>query len=113
MRNYKAPDNSLHSLSEEDIENGGLDMLPAGSVEITDQEAKQLSAPSPEQAKADRIIAIDAELAALDDKGRRPSREIAVALAAGQPAPAAAVQKLADIEAQAGPLRAERKTLTT
>jgi hypothetical protein len=40
--NYKAPDNSLHSLSEEDVANGGEAYLPAGAVAITDAEAEAL-----------------------------------------------------------------------
>lgn len=42
MKHYKAPDNSLHALSDEDIERGGMDLLPPGSVEIDAIEAEQL-----------------------------------------------------------------------
>lgn len=45
MPNYKALDNSLHFLSEEDIANGGERLLPPGSVRITDDEYTRLSAP--------------------------------------------------------------------
>ena len=44
---YKSPNNSVHSLSEVDIDNGGELLLPAGSVEITDAEAETLQAPPP------------------------------------------------------------------
>lgn len=59
-----------------------------------------------------RISEIDSLLADIDLKGARPSREIAAALAAGSPAPTGSVQKLAELEAQAETLRAERRTLT-
>lgn len=44
---YKAPDNSLHFLSDEDIANGGEDLLPPGCVQITDAEHADLSKPLP------------------------------------------------------------------
>ncbi len=44
MPNYKAPDNSLHFLSDEDIANGGEALLPAGSVQISDAEAEAIRA---------------------------------------------------------------------
>lgn len=49
MKNYKAPDNSkasgfsLHWLSDSDISNGGEMMLPYGYVEISEQEANEIS----------------------------------------------------------------------
>ena len=39
---FKAPDNSLHSLSEEDILKGGRALLPIGSVAISDEEAEAI-----------------------------------------------------------------------
>lgn len=39
MQHYKAPNNELHSLSDDDIANGGEALLPAGSVPISDAEA--------------------------------------------------------------------------
>lgn len=60
-----------------------------------------------------RIGEIDNELAAIDAKGARPSREITAALAAGSQPPAAAVQNLNDLEAKAALLRSERRSLTT
>jgi hypothetical protein len=41
---YKAPDNSLHSLDSTEYEH----LLPAGSVQITDAEAKALHPVAPE-----------------------------------------------------------------
>jgi hypothetical protein len=32
MKTYKAPDNSLHELSDQDISNGGERYLPAGCL---------------------------------------------------------------------------------
>ncbi len=42
MNYYKAPDNTLHALSDQDIANGGEKYLPAGSVPITPEEADAL-----------------------------------------------------------------------
>ncbi len=114
MPHYKSPNDSRpHWLSDEDVANGCEAMLPVGSVEITDADADMLRAPTPEQVKAARITDIDMELIEIDAKGARPSREITAALAAGSQPPAAAVQKLADLEAQAESLRSERRSLTT
>lgn len=44
---YKAPDNSLHYLDDDNF----LSLLPAGSVPITDAEAKALTAPPPPTAQ--------------------------------------------------------------
>jgi hypothetical protein len=44
MSYYKDGSNRLHYLSEEDIENGGLDFLPNGSAPISDTEAAQIIA---------------------------------------------------------------------
>lgn len=41
--NYKAPDNSLHFLSEQDIASGGESYLPKGSVAISEAEAESLT----------------------------------------------------------------------
>lgn len=112
MPNFKDAVNGLHFLSDEDIANGGASLLPAACIQIIDEEAARRLAPTTDQIKAARIASIDAELAAIDANGARPSRDIAAALAAGSTAPAAAVQKLIDLDAQAGPLRAERRTLT-
>lgn len=58
-----------------------------------------------------RIVEIDAELAAIDSAGARPSREIALAMLAGTDAPEEAKAKLIALEASAAALRAERTTL--
>lgn len=64
MKTYKAPDNSLHSLSPEDIANGGEKYLPADCVEITEAEAEEIRAanmpkPDPVQQVKDQIEAIE------------------------------------------------------
>lgn len=52
MPHFKTPDNALHFLSDEDIANGGLDLLPLGCVEITDQEAEAIRAAAQAAAEA-------------------------------------------------------------
>lgn len=61
---YKAPDNSLHFLSDEDIANGGEALLPAGCVQITDEEAEAIrvvnlpaSEPAPAVEPVDKLKA--------------------------------------------------------
>lgn len=44
MKNFKSPDGSLHSLSEEDLAKGGFDLLPSGSVAISDADAAAVRA---------------------------------------------------------------------
>lgn len=61
MQTYKAPDNSLHELSESDIANGGENYLPPGCVQITNAEADAMRAPSVDQIKAHQWNAIKAE----------------------------------------------------
>lgn len=109
MPYYKDPSNGVHFLDSEDY----IDLLPKDCSEISDDEAKALLQSATKEDPITRLLSIDAKLAEIDAKGARPSRDIAAAIAAGQSAPAAAVQKLADLEAQAGLLIAERKTLTT
>lgn len=46
MQYFKAPDNSLHALSNEDIANGGKSLLPIGCMEITEVEAETIRAAS-------------------------------------------------------------------
>lgn len=51
MPHFKDTLNRLYFLSEEDIANGGEDLLPSGCVQITDAEAEALrqpTAPMPE-----------------------------------------------------------------
>lgn len=59
-----------------------------------------------------RIPQIKAALLQIDSEGARPAREIALALAAGGPAPVAAVNKVQALETQAQTLRAELATLS-
>lgn len=42
MPHFKAPDQSLHFLSDADISNGGESMLPSGCIQITDAEAERI-----------------------------------------------------------------------
>lgn len=51
MPHYKSPDNKVHWLESAEHEN----LLPTGSVQITDEEAEELNAPPPET--AEQIIA--------------------------------------------------------
>lgn len=44
MPHFKAPNDTLHFLSDEDIASGGIEMLPAGCVEITEAEATSIRA---------------------------------------------------------------------
>ena len=51
---YKAPDNSLHFLDFQEFEN----LLPAGSVRITDSEAAAARAPSLAQAQSAQVALV-------------------------------------------------------
>jgi hypothetical protein len=42
MFSFKDPQNKVHQLSEEDLANGGLALLPSGSVRVEDEEAERL-----------------------------------------------------------------------
>lgn len=63
---FRCENNRLHFLSDEDIAKGGAAMLPAGCVEISDEEADQIRAesnrPTAESVRAKR----DSLLAASD-----------------------------------------------
>jgi hypothetical protein len=63
MPNYKSPDNKVHHLDSEQYEN----LLPAGSVKITDEEANQLLNPAPvlEEVIAKSLLQIDADTDAI------------------------------------------------
>jgi len=52
---FQAPDQSLHYLSTQDIENGGEKLLPSGSVPITDNQANTII--SAQQAAAAALAA--------------------------------------------------------
>lgn len=116
-------DSEIHSVLPDDkveitreVHLALLDMQAAGKVISHDDMGHPVAIdpPPPTQAQlnATRLVEIDSLLADIDVKGARPSREIASALAAGQPAPPLSVQKLASLEAQASALRTERRTLT-
>lgn len=102
--NYKAPDNSIHFIEPEFAH-----LLPAGCVKITEEEAQALQ-PKPDL-KAQRRAEISAALAKIDSDSARPARAVAVALAAGQPAPAFDLTKLKTMETQAAALRTEAAAL--
>ena len=56
---YKAPDNSLHFLDDAAFEN----LLPAGSVQITDEEAESLRPkPDPKDAIKAQIATLEASI---------------------------------------------------
>lgn len=65
MKHYKAPNNSIHALSLEDIANGGEAMLPLGCVEITKEEADQITNPSHGVAVPSAVTMRQARLALL------------------------------------------------
>lgn len=61
--NYKAPDNSLHFLSDADIANGGEKFLPHGCVQINDLEADALRPkPDPKEAIKSQIVQLEAQI---------------------------------------------------
>lgn len=64
MKTYKAPDGSLHCIDPE-FEH----LLPAGSVEIREEEAAALRRPTIEQLKADLLVAINAERDRREESG--------------------------------------------
>jgi hypothetical protein len=45
MPYYKGPDDRLYWLSDEDIVNGGRDLIPAECVQISDEEGRQIENP--------------------------------------------------------------------
>lgn len=47
MNFYKDPQNGIHALSDEDIKNDGLQLLPLDVVEITEAEAMTITNPPP------------------------------------------------------------------
>jgi len=98
--NYIAPNKSLHFIEPEFAH-----LLPAGCLEISEAEAEALR-PKPDH-KAQRRAEINAALAKIDADSARPARAVAVALAAGQAAPAFDLNKLKTMEASAATLRAE------
>ncbi|MFN3886881.1 MAG: hypothetical protein ACK4MG_07975 [Aquabacterium sp.] len=67
---------------------------------------------TPEQKLLARKQELQAALAEIDAAGARPAREIALAVAAGDPAPQVAVQRLKALEADAAKLRAELASLS-
>lgn len=101
---YKATDNSLYFLSDEEIANGWESSLPMGCERITDEQAQAIR----EQAKlSNRAQTIAARLASIDAESIRPARAVAAALAAGSAAPSFDTAKLQALETEAQALRQE------
>ena len=96
MPYYKDLSNKLHAPDAYGFEH----LLPAGSIEITQEEYDILANPPPtaEQVKATRTAQIKAALAELDAKSIRPLRD-------GDTA------RLSELEAQANALRKELGSL--
>lgn len=80
---YKAPDNSLHHLSQQDIKNGGEKYLPNGSVQISDEEANAIRSASAKPAKIKSVTMRQARKALLR-AGKLALVEQAIAGMAGQ-----------------------------
>lgn len=77
--------------------------LPLGAAPVVI--GYTLPAPPLAAAKGARLASLKLQLAALEAPALRPMREALGALLAGQPVPAAAKQRLDEIEAAAAPLR--------
>lgn len=99
-KTFRAPDGSLHCIDEEFTY-----LLPSGCVEIDVKEIGVSNAVNPK--RWDILSA----LAAIDTESVRPSRAVALAIAAGQVPAAADVAKLAELEQRAQDLRNELRTL--
>ena len=78
MPYFKAPDNSIHFLSIEDIANGGEKLLPAGCVQITDAEATALLAAQQPAPTVPQIVSPRQIRLAMTQTGIRSNVEAAV-----------------------------------
>lgn len=78
MHHFKAADDSLHCLSDEDIANGGMSLIPPGCVEITSAEADALRGVPPTPA-VPRVLTPRQIRLALSQMGYREQVEAAVA----------------------------------
>jgi hypothetical protein len=87
--------------------------LPAGYVEITQQEYMQFIESMSQAAvpAESRESEIRRRLLAVDSEGARPAREVALALLSGNDPPLAAVTKLNELENEAQALRDELAAL--
>lgn len=106
MSHYKAPDNSLHFLDDDNF----VSLLPAGSIAITDEEAEALRPQPTAPTVQDQIVAIEAA----NPITHRNLRDLAMAVAAlgelvtGQPAAnLPMVQTIQSLEEQITALRAQ------
>ena len=78
MPYFKAPDNSIHFLSDEDIANGGEKLLPAGCVQITDAEVTALLAAKQPVPTVPQIVSPRQIRLAMSQTGMRANVEAAV-----------------------------------
>ena len=65
MPHFKDQENCLYFLTDDDVASGWLEKLPPGLVQITDDEAEQLRAPTPADMQAAVAAAMSAQLDAL------------------------------------------------
>lgn len=70
-----------------------------------------VAAPTLAAIKARRIAQVQAQIEALEAQQLRPQRDVLTAMAAGQPAPIEAVERLQEIEAAIVPLRTTRAAI--
>jgi hypothetical protein len=106
MDGIETPDMTI--TDEEFQAAGGLLRIIGGEIVIGPTEAEQA-----EEARQKRIAEIDKALQAVDAKSARASRSVALAAAQGGQPDNADVQTLAALEAQAGELRSELRSLTS
>lgn len=62
MPHFKDQSNALYFLGDDDVAAGWLEKLPPGLVQITDDEAEQLRAPTPADLQAAVAAAVSAKL---------------------------------------------------
>lgn len=106
MSYYKAPnDPNPHFLDDDSF----VHLLPAGSIQITDEEAEAMR-PKPDP-KLTRIAEIDSEILSLEAKSHRAVRDSLAALAVTAPPSIDDVTKIKEISAAIETLRLERRSL--
>lgn len=109
MKHYLAQDGQIWAFEADGSQD---DLIQEGLRLLSDSELAALRAPSAQQLATLRLEQIDTELDIIDKRRARALSDVTLALAAGLATPQVAIDKLASLEAQAVPLRAERKTLT-
>lgn len=98
----------VHFLSDADVTNGGAELLPEGSLPITDEQAAALQNAPKSQAElvAENNAQIKAQLAELDSKAVRTLHEAVLSLAsAGVSLSSDIQQRLQELESQKQELR--------